>query len=231
MERLADPVGRLDHRLVRDAVDEEMYRLLGAAGADRDDVTVRIGGRHPVVRRPQVGAGRSLADEQQHADHRRSGDRRPHGGAASEGEEHKQDGGRGEPGDRLETERRHEPEAGDPRQRAGDVDGVRPQRRHRPQQPAERQRERGHQRDDEAHQHWQHDEVRVGALVRVEPEEDLVARVDRDVQLGAQHEEHEAEQEQREGREPQGRPARPRRMPSPMPRKLAISRKLLKKPT
>ena len=97
-----------------------------------------------------------------------------------------------------------------------------------PEQATERQRKRRHQRDDEPHDERQHEEVRVGAGVVLEAEEDLVFRIDLDVQLRPQDKGHDAEQQQGEGRDRQRRRARPRRIPRPIPRKLAISTKLLK---
>ena len=122
--------------------------------------------------------------------------------------------------------------AGDPEHRAGDVDGVRPQRRHRTQKRPERQRQRRHQRRHEDDDQRQDDEVDVGAGRGVEPEEDLAGVAGLDVELGAVDQEDGHEQQGRErATGPAAGARRPSRIPTPIPRKLAISRKLLKNPT
>ena len=80
-----------------------------------------------------------------------------------------------------------------------------PERRQAPEQATERQRKRRHQRDDEPHDERQHEEVRVGAGAVLEAEEDLVFRIDLDVQLRPQDKGHDAEQQQGEGRDRQRR--------------------------
>ena len=166
-------------------------------------------------------------------DHRHAADGRPRRGPGAQRQRRRsRTPVDDEPGGRPGAEVGEHGEGGDAEHRPADVDGVGAQRRHRAQQRAERQRERRHERGDQDDEQRQDDEVDVRAVRGVEAEEDLAGVAGLDVELGAVDEEDGHEQERRERRERRAaRPRRPSRMPRPMPRKLAISRKLLKKPT
>ena len=110
------------------------------------------------------------------------------------------------------------------------VDGVGLQRRHALQQRPERQCERRHDDDNQADHDGQDEEVHVGLGALGEAEEELVLRLDLDVELGAKTNATTTASSNGEGEIGGFQPRRPRMMPRPMPRKLAISRKLLKKP-
>ena len=105
-----------------------------------------------------------------------------------------------EPDQRAGAQRGQDRERGDAGHRPGDVDRVRLERRHALEQRAERQSERRQQRNDEADDERQDQEVHVGGAALGEAEEDLVGRVDLDVELLAIDECHDAGKQEGERR-------------------------------
>ena len=151
---------------------------------------------------------------------------------SASGKERDEHGHHREPDQRVRAQRRQDREAGDAGHRADDVDGVRLERRHALEQRAERQGQRGHHRRDQDDHEWQDQEVDVGrSRSRRGRRRARSGRLDLDVELGDDDERHDrAAAATRRATAAAASPLRPSRMPRPMPRKLAISRKLLKKP-
>ena len=92
MEQAAVRLGAGHHLLVRDAVDREEDRLVAVLRVQRRAVQVRLVGRDPVVRRPDVLARVTarLTDRTTTSDHREAAHRRPERRARAEREEQQQ---------------------------------------------------------------------------------------------------------------------------------------------
>ena len=131
----------------------------------------------------------------------RTVEHRPAPEAAAEVEREHEHRGDREPDDGRRPGGRQHGEGGDADHGADDVDAVGPQRRHALEQRPKRQGQAGRQRDDQARDEGQDQEVEVGGAAFRQSEEDLVLGAHLDVELERVDQEGDDQQQERERHE------------------------------